>query len=111
MVKFHFACYALCEMNIEHLEEGDDPIISAELCSFHLTVDDAQAEADAINKQHLEAHREHNRKYSYMRYREFEPSVFQIVPLNELQFRYLGDGEDMIEQAAILRQKGCGVTA
>jgi hypothetical protein len=40
---------------------------------------------------------------------EFKEPIYQLVPIQSMRFDDLSDAQTMIEQAAVLQQKGVGV--
>jgi hypothetical protein len=111
-MRFDFACFALCAMTIEVDEDIDLDEISAELLSFHASVLDAMKEQTHVTELQRAAH-----KLSYSgpgwlpRWRapDFKEPQYQVVPIQQMRFDDLSDAQDMIEQAAVLQQKGVGV--
>ncbi len=106
-MRFDFACFALCEMTIEDDLDTDLPEITAEVLSFHASVLDAMTE----QTHHTELLRAaHNLRFSGPKWPwrtpEFKEPQYQIVPIQQMRFDDLRDAQEMIEQAAVLRQKG-----
>jgi hypothetical protein len=111
-MKFNFACFALCEMSVDaDEEERFESGITAALKGLWLTESDAQQEADILTGMAQNQHEDHYRRFRWQGYSPFVPPVFQIVPLADLTFSYLDDAQNMIEKAAVLQQRGCGISA
>ena len=107
-MRFDFACFALCAMTIEVDEDIDLDEVSAELLSFHTSVLDAMKE-QTHRTELLRAADKLRRKGAGWFIPAFEDPLYQIVPIQQMRFDDLSDAQDMIEQAAVLQQKGVGV--
>jgi hypothetical protein len=111
-MRFNFSCFALCAMTIEVDEDIDLDEVSAELLSFHTSVLDAMKEQTHVTELQRAAH-----KLSYSgpgwlprwRVPDFKEPQYQVVPIQQMRFDNLSDAQGMIEQAAVLQQKGVGV--
>jgi hypothetical protein len=109
-MRFDFQCFALCEITVEDDSDLDLHEVDAKLLSFHASVLDAMKEQTHRTELLRAAH-----KLSYSgpkwpwRAPEFKEPLFQIVPIQDMSFRWLSDAEEMIQAAAVLQQKGCGV--
>lgn len=101
-MKFNFKAFALCEMTVY-----DDDDILAELCGVYLSEEDARLESECITKGKEVAHEKYERTYRWSR-RPFVAPLFQIVELDNMEFKWFSDAEEMIQAAAILQQRGCG---
>ncbi len=109
-MKFNFACYALCEMDIELDEELDINEVHAELLGLFDSEKAAQ-EAATSHTEHKKALWDKRCKalYNLLREWDFKPPIFQIVPVENLEFgKDLYNAQSMIETAAELQQKGVG---
>lgn len=107
-MRFNFACFALCAITVEDDLDTDLVEYSAELLSFHLNVRDAEAERIHVTDIKRRAHEAAYAKWPWSPKPEFKEPIYQIVPIQQMSFRWLSDAEEMIHQAAILQQKGVG---
>ncbi len=109
-MRFEFSCFALCEMTIEDDLDTDLTEIGARVISFHATVLDAMTEQTQRTELLRVAHKT---RFSGPRWPwhmpEFPEPKYQLVPINQMRFDDLSDAQAMIEQAAVLQQKGVGV--
>ena len=109
-MRFEFACYALCAITVEDDLDTDLVEYNAELLSFHLTVLDTMKEQTYRTELQRTAHK---LSYSGPRWRRrapgFKEPLYQVVPIQQMRFDDLSDAQAMIQQAAILQQKGVGV--
>jgi hypothetical protein len=109
-MRFDFACFALCSISIDEDLEFDIHDVTATLLSFHTTPHDAFTEAGLITEIKRAAH-----KVSFgapiwnWHAPEFKEPIYQIVPIERMIFEDMQHAQEMIEQAAILQQKGVGV--
>ena len=105
---FNFACFALCEMTIEDDSDLDLHEVDAKLLSFHASVLDAMKE-QTHRTELLRAADKLRRKGAGWFIPAFEDPLYQIVPIQQMRFDSMDDAQNMIEQAAVLQQKGVGV--
>jgi hypothetical protein len=109
-MRFEFACFAICEMTIEDDLDLNLHEVDATLLSFHPTVLDAMKEQTHRTELLRAAHKA---RYSNPGWPwstpEFKEPIYQVVPIQDMTFHGLSDAQEMIEAAAVLRQKGCGV--
>ena len=107
-MRFDFACFALCAIDIEDDLEFDIHEISAHLLSFHTSESDAVAEmlrvTEALRVKHQQRYSRWSRNVP-----DFVQPQYQVVPIQQMRFEDLSDAQKMIEQAAVLQQKGAGV--
>ena len=109
-MRFDFQFFALCEITVEDDSDLDLHEVDAKLLSFHTSVLDAMKE----QTHHTELLRAaHKLRYSGPKWPwrapEFKEPIYQLVPIQSMRFDNLSDAQTMIEQAAVLQQKGCGV--
>jgi hypothetical protein len=108
-MRFDFQCFALCEITVDDTDL-DLREIDATLLSFHASVLDAMKEQRHRTELLRAAH-----KMSYSgpkwpwRTPEFKEPLYQLVPIQQMRFDSMDDAQDMIEQAAVLQQKGVGI--
>jgi hypothetical protein len=107
-MRFDFQCFALCEMTIEVDEDIDLDEASAQLLSFHTSVLDAMKE-QTRHTELLRTADKSRRKGAGWFIPAFKAPFYQLVPLQQMRFDDLSDAQNMIEQAAVLQQKGVGV--
>ena len=109
-MRFDFACFALCSIDIEDDVDLDLHEVEATVLSIHASVLDAMKE-QAHHTELLRA--AHKLRYSGPRWPwgmpDFGEPIYQVVPIQQMRFDHLSDAQDMIEQAAVLQQKGVGV--
>jgi hypothetical protein len=112
-MRFDFQCFALCEITVEDDSDLDLHEVDAKLLSFHASVLDAMKEQTHRTELLRTAH-----KLSYSgrpgwlprwRVPDFKEPQYQLVPIQQMRFDELSDAQTMIEQAAVLQQKGVGV--
>lgn len=106
-MRFDFACFALCVITVE--DDLDTEYI-ADLLSFHANVLDAMTEqthrTDLLRTAHKLQHSGPHWPWAVPYFREPQ---YQVVPIQQMRFDDLSDAQGMIEQAAVLQQKGVGV--
>jgi len=107
-MRFDFACFALCEMTIEDDTDLDLHEVDATLLSFHASVRDAVAEQIHVTELQRAAYRLRFKCAAFFVPKFAEPQ-YQIVPIQQMRFDDLSDAQEMIEQAAVLQQKGVGI--
>ena len=109
-MRFDFECFALCEITVEDDLDLDSPEYSADLLSFHYSVLDAMKEHTHRTELLRAAHKT---RFSGPRWPwsspEFKEPLYEIVPIQKMRFDNLSDAQEMIESAAVLQQRGCGV--
>ena len=110
-MRFDFACFALCEMDIEEDSDTDMVECSAELLSFHASVFDAMKEQTHRTELLRAADKLQNDSGPRWPWRPlaFKEPMYQLVPIQQMHFDDLEDAQKMIESAAVLQQKGVGV--
>jgi len=110
-MKFNFQCWALVRIDYPDDPEDFFPVI----VGFWPTSQDADAGRDALEHDRMVEHDrredEYKRKFSFKARLDYKPAVYVKVPLSQMRFDSLSDAENMIEQAAKLMFKGCGVSA
>lgn len=109
-MRFDFTCFALCAITVEDDLDADLPEYSAELISFHASVLDAMKE----QTKHTEGLRAaHKTRFSGPKWPwrapEFKEPIYQLVPIQSMRFDSMDAAQTMIEQAAVLQQRGVGV--
>ena len=103
-MRFDFACFALCAITI------DEDEIEAKLFSFHTSVRDAVAEHMHVTELQRAAHKlQYSGPKWPWRAPEFKEPQYQLVPIQQMRFDDLSDAQAMIEQAAVLQQRGVSV--
>jgi hypothetical protein len=107
-MRFDFQCFALCEITVDDDTDLDLSEIEAKLLSFHASVLDATKE-QTHRTEILRAADKLRRKGAGWFIPAFKEPQYQIVPIQRLRFDDLRDAQDMIEQAAVLQQKGVSV--
>lgn len=109
-MRFDFACFALCEIAVEDDTDLDLHEVDATLLSFHASVLDAMKEQTHRTELLRAAHklRYSGPKWPW-RTPEFKETPYQVVPIQQMCFGDLSDAQTMIEQAAVLQQKGVGI--
>lgn len=109
-MRFDFACFALCAITVEDDSDLDLHEVDAALLSFHASVLDAMKEQTHRTELLRAAHK---KRYSGPHWPwpepDFEKTHYQVVPIQQMRFDDLSDAQTMIEQAAVLQQKGVGV--
>ena len=107
---FDFACFALCAIGVDDDPDLDLHEVEAMLLSFHASVLDAMKEQTHVTELKRAAHKT---RFSGPKWPwaapEFKEPKYQIVPIQQMRFDDLRDAQEMIEQAAVLQQKGVGV--
>ena len=109
-MRFEFSCFALCEISVEDDLDLDLHEVDAMLLSFHASVLDAMKEQTHVTELQRAAHKlQYSGPKWPWRMPEFKEPQFQVVPIEQMRFKSLCDAEDMIEQAAVLQQRGVSV--
>ena len=107
-MRFDFQCFALCAITVEDDSELDLHEVDATLLSFHASVLDAMKE-QTHRTELLRAADRLRRKGAGWFIPAFAEPQYQIVPIQQMRFDDLSDAQEMIESAAVLQQRGCGV--
>jgi hypothetical protein len=107
-MRFYFQCFALCEMTVDDDTDLDLREIDAKLLSFHASVLDAMKE-QTHRTELLRAADKLRRKGAGWFIAVFEEPIYQLVPIQQMRFDDLSDAQTMIEQAAVLQQRGVSV--
>ena len=113
-MKFNFTCWALCKIEEE---EGYDPVAS--ILGFWKSRDECeegQRQLDALASLKFYRDKEAYAKRfpfwsQFHQNDEYTPMNCVMVPLSQMEFASLDEAERMIESAAVLMVKGCGVGA
>jgi hypothetical protein len=109
-MRFDFQCFALCAIIVEDDLDPDLMEYSAELLSFHASVLDAMKEQTHRDELLRTAHKlQYSGPKWPWRAPEFKDPQYQLVPIQQMCFDSMDDAQEMIEQAAVLQQKGVGV--
>jgi hypothetical protein len=97
-------------MTIEDDSDLDLHEVYATLLSFNASVLDAMKEQTHRTELLRTAHKlQYSGPKWPWRAPEFKEPLYQLVPIQQMRFDDFSDAQDMIEQAAILQQKGVGV--
>ena len=109
-MRFDFACFALCAITIEDDSDLDLHEVDATLLGFHISVLDAMKEQTHITELQRAAHKlQYSGPKWPWRAPEFKEPQYQLVPIQQMRFDDLSDAQAMIEQAAVLQQRGVSV--
>lgn len=103
-MKFNFKAFALCEMTVYDQED-----ILAELLGVHISRKDAEYEIQCMVEGRRMDHEQANARLYWKV--SFVMPIFQIVPLDGMEFDSMDQAQDMIQKAAVLQQQGCGIEA
>jgi hypothetical protein len=113
-LRFHFDCYALCEIGF-YEDNGEVTVDSAKLLGFWLTSE--EADMASRNREYLLRDR-HDAQFKVTNGRwaawpfsdpGYVPNSYQIIPLSKVRFSSLWDLDTAIEEAAKARVNGVGV--
>ena len=109
-MRFDFQCFALCEITIEDDSDLDLHEVDATLLSFHVSVLDAMKEQTHRTELLRAAHKlQYSGPHWPWAAPQFKEPQYELVPIQQMRFDDLSDAQTMIEQAAVLQQKGVGV--
>lgn len=106
-MRFNFRCTALCTI------KGDDADPAVEIVGFYTSRDEAGLGAAEREQERRHEH-EGREAVAMLRnmghwYPAYELARYVFVPLSGMTFRTLMEAQEMIETAAVLQWKGCGL--
>src|ERR1017187_3486711 len=99
-MKFHFPCFALCE--IWAYDPDEDPEMETVSITIHGFFPDhlsAERFRDDREAKLLAKHEAHYRRWPFMSVPTYAASIYEIIPLNDMVFKYISDIETVLEQA------------
>jgi len=107
-MRFNFACYAVCTVEIERDERGEIEEADAQLVGLWLSREDAEKAIGRRERARKESWERKNAEMIALWGWTYKPDRYEIVPVAELEFRSLDGAQVMIEDAASLQARGCG---
>jgi len=112
-MKFNFTCWALCRVDKEEDDICFPDGMSAHLLDFWRSRDECETAAKEKELSCLRSYEKEKAEYEKafpFQFYEYVPGRYIFVPLSQMEFDELEGAAEMIEKAALLMARGCGVT-